>query len=61
VQPAFDAANAFARAGEHMQAMMWLNRAVDDGLTSAALLDGEPDLAPLRALPGWYNLRARVH
>jgi len=61
VQPAFDAATAFARAGENMQAMMWLNRAVDDGLTSAALLDGEPDLATLRALPGWHDLRARVH
>ncbi len=60
VQAAFDAATAFARAGHNQLAMTWLNRAIDEGLTSAALLDGEPDLASLRALPGWHNLRARV-
>jgi Zn-dependent protease len=60
VQPAFDAATALARAGDASGAMLWLNRAVDEGFVGGSLLDGEPDLAPLRALPSWPSLRARV-
>jgi len=59
-EAAFDAAAALAQAGETGTALLWLNRAVDDGLRNGALLDGEPDLAPLRELPGWHAVRARA-
>jgi stage IV sporulation protein FB len=60
VQPAFDAATALARAGDTNNAMAWLNRAIDEGFDIGSLLDGEPDLAPLRTLPSWPTTRARV-
>ncbi len=60
VQPAFDAATALARAGDDANAMAWLNRAIDEGFDIGSLLDGEPDLASLRALPAWPTTRARV-
>jgi hypothetical protein len=34
--------------------------AVDAGFRAPGLLDGEPDLAPVRALPGWAAVRARL-
>jgi len=60
VQPAFDAATAFARAGDTNNAMAWLNRAIDEGFDVGSLLDGEPDLASLRTLSSWPAVRARV-
>ncbi|HEY2813284.1 MAG TPA: hypothetical protein VGJ03_07470 [Acidimicrobiales bacterium] len=60
VQPAFDAATALARAGDDAYALEWLNRSIDEGLDSGALLDGEPDLASLRTLAAWPAIRARV-
>jgi Zn-dependent protease len=60
VQSAFDAATALTRAGDTDNAMAWLNRAVDDGFDGGSLLDGEPDLSPLRTLPEWQTLRSRV-
>jgi Zn-dependent protease len=60
VQAAFDAASAFARAGDTNNAMAWLNRSIDEGFSVGSLLDGEPDLANLRLLPSWPVTRARV-
>jgi hypothetical protein len=34
--------------------------AVDAGFRAPGLLDGEPDLAPVRALPGWPAVRSRL-
>jgi len=59
-QAAFDAAAALARAGRPDEALWWLDRAVDEGLRNGPLLDGEPDLAPLRSSPGWWRVRQRV-
>jgi Zn-dependent protease len=60
VQAAFDVAAALARAGDTDNAMAWLNRSIDEGFAAGSLLDGEPDLATLRALPSWPVTRARV-
>lgn len=59
-QTAFEVACARARAGDVMGAMAWVDRAIDAGFTAGAVLDGEPDLATVRALPQWQQARARV-
>jgi Zn-dependent protease len=59
-QTAFEIACAAARTGDNDRAMEWLRRAIDDGFQAGALLDGEPDLAPLRIRPEWSEVRARV-
>ncbi len=59
-QTAFDVACSWARAGEPERALGWVATALSDGFTASALLDGEPDLAPVRALPGWQEVRARL-
>jgi len=59
-QVAFDVACSWARAGEPDRALRWVEVALRDGFGAAALLDGEPDLAPVRALPGWPAVRGRV-
>ena len=37
-----------------------LKKAIDEGFRAGALLDGEPDLAPLRLRADWVSARARV-
>lgn len=59
-QTAFEVACSSARAGDNDKAMSWLGRAIDDGFQAGALLDGEPDLAPLRLRADWPVARARV-
>jgi hypothetical protein len=59
-QTAFEVACSTARTGDNDRAMAWLQRAVDDGFSSGALLDGEPDLASLRLRADWSALRSRV-
>jgi Zn-dependent protease len=59
-QTAFEVACARARAGDAAGAMAWVDRAIDAGFTAGAVLDGEPDLAPVRGLPQWRQARARV-
>ena len=46
--------------GDNTRAMWWIDRAISDGFRAGALLDGEPDLAPLRIRPDWPAARARV-
>ncbi len=48
-QVAFDVACAWSRAGDPVRGLDWLSRAVDDGFAAPRLLDGEPDLAAVRA------------
>lgn len=59
-QTAFEVACSWARAGELEQAVAWLGQAADQGFRAATIVDGEPDLAALRADPRWPLLRARL-
>jgi len=51
-------AGAEARLGEHEAGLRWLERYAAMGLT--ADLDADSALAPLRALPGWAPVAARI-
>jgi Zn-dependent protease len=57
---AYNVACSYNRLGRHDVAMQWLARAVDDGFDSIELLDGDEDIAALRAQPGFAELRARI-
>jgi Zn-dependent protease len=59
-QTAFEVACSWARATDVDHAIEWLERAADDGFRAANLVDGEPDLADVRADPRWPLLRARL-
>jgi Zn-dependent protease len=59
-QTAFEVACSWAKAGNPDVALRWVGVAVDAGFKAPGLLDGEPDLAPVRALPGWAPVRARL-
>jgi Zn-dependent protease len=59
-QTAFEVACSWARAGEVDRSVEWLERAADAGFRAASLVDGEPDLAPVRQDPRWPVLRARL-
>jgi stage IV sporulation protein FB len=59
-QTAFEVACSWARAGSPDEALRWVEAAVDAGFRAPGLLDGEPDLAPVRALPGWPAVRSRL-
>jgi len=59
-QTAFEVACSWARAGRPEEALRWVEAAVDAGFKAPGLLDGEPDLAPVRALEGWSAVRARL-
>jgi hypothetical protein len=59
-QTAFEVACSWARAGAADEALRWVEAAVDAGFRAPGLLDGEPDLAPVRALPGWPAVRSRL-
>ena len=59
-QTAFDTACSWSRAGDLDRAITWLDRALDAGFGAASLLDGQPDLAPLRTHPEWGRIRSRL-
>lgn len=59
-QAAFETACSWAQAGNPGRGLEWLGRAVDDGFSAPNLLDGEPDLGPLRVLPGFAAVRERL-
>ncbi|MGH9111377.1 MAG: hypothetical protein ACRDZN_03620, partial [Acidimicrobiales bacterium] len=59
-QTAFEVACSWARAGDADEALRWVEAAVDAGFHAPGLLDGEPDLSPVRALPGWAAVRSRL-
>ena len=56
-QVAFDTACGWSRAEEPERGLDWVARAIEDGFRAPGLLDGEPDLAAVRALPGWSGVR----
>jgi stage IV sporulation protein FB len=59
-QTAFEVACSWARASEPATALRWVGAAVDAGFRAPGVLDGEPDLASVRALPGWAEVRSRL-
>lgn len=59
-QTAFEVACSWARAGRADEALRWVEAAVDAGFKAPAVLDGEPDLATVRSLPGWTAVRSRL-
>ncbi|HET6948831.1 MAG TPA: site-2 protease family protein [Acidimicrobiales bacterium] len=59
-QTAFEVSCSWARAGSPEEALRWIEAAVDAGFHAPGVLDGEPDLASVRALPGWAAVRARL-
>jgi hypothetical protein len=59
-QTAFEVACSWARAGNPDIALRWVGIAVDAGFRAPGLLDSEPDLVPVRALPGWAAVRSRL-
>ncbi len=59
-QTAFEIACSWARAGSPDEALRWVEAAVDAGFRAPGVLDGEPDLAAVRALPGWAAVRRRL-
>ena len=59
-QSAFEVACSWARTGKTDEALRWVEVAVDAGFRAPGVLDGEPDLAPVRELPGWAAVRSRL-
>lgn len=59
-QTAFEVACSWARLGDVDRAVNWLERAAADGFRAASLVDGEPDLAAVRADPRWPVVRAQL-
>jgi hypothetical protein len=59
-QTAFEVACSWAKAGDVDRAVSWLDHAADAGFRAATVVDGEPDLATVRADPRWPLLRARL-
>lgn len=60
-QTAFEIACAWAQANDPDKGLQWLVMAVDAGFTAPNLIDSEADLAPVRALPGYVQLRERLN
>jgi Zn-dependent protease len=57
---AYNAACGLARLGKPEAALGWLQRAIEAGYDSGSHLDEDPDLAPVRSLPGYAALRQRI-
>jgi len=57
---AFNVACAMARLGRDQDALGWLRRARDAGFTDPQVYDEDEDLASLRSLPEWRELRASL-
>lgn len=56
---AYELARSHARAGQPDEALDWLEHAVAAGFTDLTLLDGDPDLAGVRASERYRRIRAR--
>jgi len=59
-QPSFEIAKVHVALGEHDAALRRLERAFDERSHSMVFLEVDPQLAPLRALPAFGELVARV-
>lgn len=57
---AFNVACSLGQTGRGADAIEWLERAVDAGLSDPSVLDTDADLAPVRALPAFQEVRSRA-
>lgn len=60
-QSSYEVACSWARAGDAEAGLDWLERAVEAGFTAPRLIEGEDDLASVRALPGYASLQRTLH
>lgn len=59
-EDAYNTACSHARGGRAGEGLAWLGRAIDAGYDDLAHLEGDEDLAAVRALEGYGDLRARL-
>ena len=59
-QTAFEVACSWARTDRSEEALRWVEAAIGAGFRAPGVLDGEPDLAAVRDLPGWAAVRSRL-
>ena len=59
-EDAYNTACSHARAGRALDGLSWLERALDAGYDDVDHLEGDDDLADVRALDGYAPLRARL-
>ncbi|AKF05477.1 site-2 protease family protein [Sandaracinus amylolyticus] len=57
---AFNVACALGQLGRGADALGWLEKAIDAGLSDPSVIDRDGDLAPLRALPEFQALRVKA-
>jgi len=57
---AYNVACSASRAGRSAEALTWLETAVEHGFSDRDLLDGDPDLAPVRTTAAFEALRSRL-
>jgi tetratricopeptide (TPR) repeat protein len=57
---AYNAACAFARASDSVQALAWLEKAIASGFSDKNLLATDPDLQSMQSQPGFDHLLERV-
>lgn len=60
-QSSYEVACSWAKAGDAEAGLAWLNRAVESGFLAPRLIEGEDDLASVRALPGYAALHRTLH
>ncbi|MBS1847609.1 MAG: hypothetical protein JST73_04965 [Actinobacteria bacterium] len=56
-QSSYEVACSWAKAGDAEAGLSWLRRAVDAGFRAPKLIENEDDLASVRALPGYAEVR----
>ncbi len=59
-QSSYEVACSWAKDGDAEAGLAWLTRAVEAGFTAPKLIEGEDDLASVRALPGYAALRSTL-
>jgi Zn-dependent protease len=60
-QSSYEVACSWSKAGDPEAGLAWLNRAVESGFRAPRLIEGEDDLAAVRALPGYADLLRTLH
>ena len=60
-QSSYEVACSWSKAGDPEAGLAWLNRAVESGVHAPRLIEGEDDLAAVRALPGYAALYRTLH
>ena len=61
LSPSKAVACSWSKAGDPEAGLAWLSRAVESGFRAPRLIEGEDDLAAVRALPGYADLIRTLH